>query len=113
MNRINRSNLIPTGDYSTKMNNITNSIFFVTVRDDYEQARQDYFPYIASAYTAIAKNFKKGKSYPVLSVKHATLIADDEKNVETSQFLVPTENGNFIWVQSEIFRYVGLEPENS
>lgn len=93
------------------MENMTNGIFYVTVRDDYEKDRQDYFPYIASAYTAIAKNFKKGKTYPVLSVKHATLIADDEKNVETSQFLVPTENGNFIWVQSEIFRFAGVTPD--
>jgi hypothetical protein len=91
---------------------MTTGIFYVTVRDDYEKARQDYFPYIAAGYTAIAKNFSKGKAYPVLAVKHATLIADDEKNVETSQFLVPTENGNFIWVQSEIFRFSGVKPEN-
>jgi hypothetical protein len=103
MNISDSSELIPTGVYGTKMNNMTNGIFYVTVRDDYEQARLDYFPYIASAYTAIAKNFSKGKAYPVLSVKHATLIAD----------LLPTENGNFIWVQSEIFLYAGLEPGNS
>lgn len=113
MNRTSDSELIPTGVNSTRMDNMTNGIFYVTVRDDYEKARADYFPYIASAYTAIAKNFSKGKAYPVLSVKHATLIADDEKNVETSQFLVPTENGNFIWVQSEIFRFAGLEPKDS
>ena len=113
MNKKHSSKLIPTGVYSTRMNIMTSGLFYVTVRDDYEQARQDYFPYIAQAYTAIAKNFKKGKAYPVLSVKHATLIADDEKNVETSQFLVPTENGNFIWVQSEIFLFAGLEPEES
>lgn len=87
---------------------MSNGIFYVAVRDNYEKDRLDYFPYIASTYTSIAKNFKNGKSYPVLSVRHATLIADDQKNVETSQFLVPTENGNFLWVQSEIFRYVGL-----
>ncbi len=92
------------------MKNMNNGIFYVTVRDDYEKDRMDYFPYIAAAYTAIAKNFSKGKTYPVLSVRHATLIADDEKNVETSQFLVPTENGNFIWVQSEIFIFAGLIP---
>ncbi|MCK5735096.1 MAG: hypothetical protein KAH21_01410, partial [Spirochaetaceae bacterium] len=79
MNGTDRSNLIPTGVFSKRMDNMSNGIFFVTVRDDYEQARLDYFPYIAPAYTAIAKNFKKGKAYPVLSVKHATLIADDEK----------------------------------
>ncbi len=89
---------------------MTHSIFYVRVRDDYEQDRLDYFPYIASGYMGIAKNFSRGKTYPVLAVKHATLIADDEKNVETAQFLVPTENGNFIWVQSEIFKYAGTEP---
>lgn len=108
-----KSGLEPTGEGATRMENMTNGIFYVTVRDDYEKDRQDYFPYIAAAYTAIAKNFKKGKSYPVLSVKHATLIADDEKNVETSQFLVPTENGNFIWVQSEIFRFAGTDTGNA
>jgi len=92
---------------------MTNGIFYVTVRDDFKKALQDYFPYIALSYTTIAKNFSKGKSYPVLSVKHTTLIADDEKNIETSQFLVPTEGGNFIWVQAEIFRFVGVEPETS
>ncbi|MCG8452725.1 MAG: hypothetical protein MI717_06050 [Spirochaetales bacterium] len=90
---------------------MSSGIFYVTVRDDYEKDRLDYFPYIASSYTSIAKSFKKGKSYPVLSVRHATLIAEDEKNIETSQFLVPTENGNFIWVQSEIFRFAGLACE--
>jgi hypothetical protein len=111
MNEMGKAGLQPIGVINTRMDNMTNGIFYVTVRDDYEKDRQDYFPYIASAYTAIAKNFKKGKTYPVLSVKHATLIADDEKNVETSQFLVPTENGNFIWVQSEIFRFAGVTPD--
>ena len=111
MNRTRDKGLEPAGVGTARMDNMTNGIFYVTVRDDYEKDRQDYFPYIASAYTAIAKNFRKGKTYPVLAVKHATLIADDEKNVETSQFLVPTENGNFIWVQSEIFRFAGIEPE--
>ena len=90
---------------------MSTGIFYVKVRENYEQDHQDYFPYISTAYVAIAKNFDKGRRYPVLAVKHATLIADDEKNVETSQFLVPTENGNFIWVQSEIFKFAGLEPD--
>lgn len=89
---------------------MTSGIFYVRVRDNYEQDRKDYFPYIAKSYTAIAKNFQKGKTYPVLSVRHTTLIADDETNIETSQFLVPTENHNFIWVQSEIFHFAGTEP---
>jgi len=92
---------------------MSNGIFYVAVREDFKKALQDYFPYIASSYLSIAKSFSKGKSYPVLSVKHTTLIADDEKNIETSQFLVPTESGNFIWVQAEIFRFVGVEPDSS
>jgi len=113
MSRLIRLGDVTSRDLDARMDNMTTGIFYVTVRDDYEKDRQDYFPYIATAYTAIAKNFKKGKTYPVLAVKHATLIADDEKNVETSQFLVPTENGNFIWVQSEIFRFAGTERDDS
>ena len=96
-----------------KTENMSSGIFYVTVREDYERDRQDYFPHIASTYTSIAKSFDKGKVYPVLAVRHTTLIADDLKNVETSQFLVPTENGNFIWVQSEIFRFAGITAEHN
>lgn len=94
----------------TTVEHVSGGVFYVTVREDYERDRQDYFPHIAATYTSIAKSFDKGKSYPVLAVRHTTLIADDQKNVETSQFLVPTENGNFIWVQSEIFRFAGVTP---
>ncbi len=92
---------------------MSQQFFYVTIRDNYEQDRLDYFPYIASNYISIAKNFSKGKSYPVLEVKPVTLIADNEQNIETSQFLVPTENGNFLWVQSEIFKFVGLSPNKT
>ena len=85
-----------------------NSIFYVTVRNNYEKDREDYFPYIPMEYISIAKSFIRGKKYPVLSVKNVTLFADD-RNIETAQFLIPTESGNFIWVQSEIFLYSGLE----
>jgi len=91
---------------------MADAIFYVTIRNDYQKAREDYFPHITASYTAIAKSFIKKKAYPVLAVRHMTMIADDEKNVETAQFLVPTESGNFIWVQSEIFRFAGLNPEN-
>jgi len=97
--------------FNGRMKSMSTTVFYVTVREDYQKAREDYFPHIAASYTTIAKSFTKGKSYPVLAVRHMTMIADDEKNVETSQFLVPTESGNFIWVQSEIFRFAGLNPE--
>ncbi len=87
---------------------MNNNFFYVTIRDNYEKDREDYFPYIAPSYMSIAKNFSKKKQYPVLAVKPVTLIADDAKNIETAQFLVPTENGNFIWVQSEIFKFAGI-----
>ena len=86
-------------------------VFFVKIRDDYSKQRKDFFPYISAEYMKIAKNFHTNKVYPVLAVKDVTIIAEDESNVETSQFLVPTENSNFMWVQSEIFQYWGLEPE--
>ncbi len=86
-------------------------VFFVKIRDDYSKQRKDFFPYISSEYMKIAKNFHVDKVYPVLAVKDVTIIAEDESNIETSQFLVPTENKNFMWVQSEIFQYWGIEPE--
>lgn len=99
-------------NFDGRMKNMSSIVFYVTVREDYQKAREDYFPHIAASYTTISKSFTKGKSYPVLAVRHMTMIAEDEKNVETSQFLVPTESGNFIWVQSEIFRFSGLNPES-
>lgn len=86
-------------------------VFYVRIRDDYEKLRKDFFPYISTEYMKIAKNFHSEKIYPVLAVKDVTIIAEDEANIETSQFLVPTENHNFMWVQSEIFQYSGLTPE--
>ncbi len=84
-------------------------VFYVEVREDYQKDRMNYFPYIASTYVNISKNFEKEKRYPVLAVRHTTLISDDEKNVETAQFLVPTESGNFLWVLSEIFQFAGMQ----
>ncbi len=110
MDKHHESSLEPA-KISERTKNVSSNAFYVTIRDDYQKAREDYFPHIAASYTTIAKSFVKGKNYPVLAVRHMTMIADDEKNVETAQFLVPTENGNFIWVQSEIFSFAGLNPE--
>jgi len=98
--------------FDGRIEDMADTVFYVKIREDYQRAREDYFPHIAASYTTISRSFIKGKTYPVLAVRHMTMIADDEKNVETSQFLVPTESGNFIWVQSEIFRFAGLNPEN-
>jgi len=111
MSKLDETGLEPV-NFDERTRSMANTIFYVKIRKDYQKAREDYFPHIASSYTKIAKSFTKGKSYPVLAVRHMTMIADDEKNVETSQFLVPTENGNFIWVQSEIFCFAGLNPED-
>ncbi len=83
-------------------------IFYVTIREDYKSDHNDFFPYISSEYVNIAKNFHPGKKIPVLAVKDATIVAEDESVIETSRFLVPTENSNFMWVQSEIFVFAGI-----
>lgn len=82
-------------------------IFYVTIREKYEESIKDFFPYIAPEYKNIARIFKKGKKYPVLSVESITLIGEDDRNVDSARFLVPTENGNFMWVLSEIFVFAG------
>lgn len=82
--------------------------FNVVIRENYDTDHNDFFPYISAEYVKIAKNFRQGVKYPVLAVKDVTIVAEDEKVIETSQFLVPTENQNFMWVQSEIFKFAGL-----
>jgi hypothetical protein len=84
------------------------AVFYVIIRDKFEESLNEFFPYLAPDYKNIARNFKKGKKYPVLSVEKITLIGENEASVDTARFLVPTENGNFLWVQSEIFCYAGL-----
>jgi hypothetical protein len=42
-------------------------------------------------------------------VEMVTLVGEDDTNVDSARFLIPTENGNFLWVLSEIFVYAGLE----
>jgi len=88
-----------------------NGIFYVTKRDKYEEVLNNFFPYISQNYIKIARNFQSDKKYPVLAVSEVTLVSDDDQTVETSKFLVPTENGNFLWVLAEIFAYAGLSEE--
>lgn len=90
---------------------MTKGIFFVKIRDDYEKQIEEFFPHISRSYIDIARNFNRNKTYPVLSIKEVTLIAENDENIDTSQFLVPTENNNFMWVLAEMFQYAGLEEE--
>jgi hypothetical protein len=85
------------------------SVFFVTIRENHEESLNEFFPYLAPKYKNIARNFKKGKKYPVLAVESVTLVGEDDTNVDSARFLVPTENGNFLWVLSEIFVFAGTE----
>ncbi len=87
------------------------SIFFVKVRDNYETQIKEFFPHISNSYVDIARNFNRDKTYPVLSIKEVTLIAENDENIDTSQFLVPTENNNFMWVLAEMFQYAGLHEQ--
>ncbi len=91
---------------------MTTGIFFVRIRDNYETQIKEYFPHISSYYVDIARNFNKDKIYPVLSIKDVTLIAENNENIDTSQFLVPTENSNFMWILAEMFQYAGLTEQN-
>lgn len=83
-------------------------IFFVKIRSDYEHQIKEFFPHISNSYVDIARNFNKDTIYPVLSIKEVTLISENDETIETSQFLVPTENNNFMWVMAEMFQYAGL-----
>jgi len=87
---------------------MNSGIFYVKVRDNFEQDLQNFFPYINQQYTEISRNFLKNKLYPVLSVKDVTIFDDDENSIDSARFLVPTENNNFIWVHAEIFVFAGL-----
>ena len=92
---------------------LISGIFYVIKRDNYEEVLNDFFPYINQRYINIARNFKTNKKYPVLAVNEVTLIADDDSTIETARFLVPTENGNFLWVLSEIFKFAGIAAEQT
>ena len=86
-------------------------IFYVRVREDLKQAFQDFFPHMSANYQQLAKMFNKGKNYPVLAVEKLSLFTKDGDEVETARFLVPTENGNFAWIQCEHFMYSGVQQQ--
>ena len=83
-------------------------VFYVKVKEDLKKAFNDFFPHMSSAYISTAKLFNKKKLYPVLAIEKVTVFTKDGDEVESARFLVPSENNNFIWIQSELFMYAGL-----
>ena len=84
--------------------------FYVRVKEDLNKAFQDFFPHMSSNYISTAKLFNKKKIYPVLAVESVTVFTKDGDEVESARFLVPSENNNFIWIQCELFEFVGFAP---
>jgi len=82
--------------------------FFVKVKDDLNKAFQDFFPHMSSNYISTAKLFRKDKKYPVLAIESVTVFTKDGAEVESARFLVPSENNNFIWIQCELFEFLGF-----
>jgi hypothetical protein len=99
------------GSEETEMGvSMQTTIFYVKIKDDLEKAFKDFFPHMSSNYLKMAKLFKKDKLYPVLAVEKVTIFNKDGGETESSRFLVPSENKNFLWIQSELFMYVDLNP---
>ena len=86
-------------------------VFYVTVKDDLKKAFQDFFPHMSDAYIDMGKLFTPNKKYPVLAVEKVTVFTKDGDETESARFLVPTENENFIWIQSELFSFSGITPD--
>ncbi|MBN1524055.1 MAG: hypothetical protein JW904_06225 [Spirochaetales bacterium] len=86
-------------------------VFYVKIKDNLEKAFKDFFPHMSSNYIKMAKLFKQDKVYPVLAVEKVTIFSKDGTEAESSRFLVPSENKNFLWIQSELFMYIGVHPE--
>jgi len=84
-------------------------IFYVQLRDDLEKDFKDFFPHMSSNYISMSHLFSKDKLYPVLAVEKVVIFDQEGQETASARFLVPTENMNFIWVHSEIFRYAGTE----
>lgn len=85
------------------------TIFFVKIKSDLEKAFKDFFPHMSSNYIKMAKLFKKNKNYPVLAIEKVTVFNKDGTETDSARFLVPSENKNFLWIQSELFEFVGID----
>ncbi len=88
---------------------MTTGIFYVKVKEDLKKAFRDFFPHMSSNYISMAKLFDPETVYPVLAVEKVTVFTKDGDEVDSARFLVPTENSNFIWIQSELFMFYGVE----
>lgn len=84
------------------------SHFYVKIKPDLKKAFDDFFPHMSPNYIGTAKLFDKNKRYPVLAIEKVTVFSKDNTEVESARFLVPTENGNFVWIQSELFEFAGF-----
>lgn len=83
--------------------------FYVRVKNDLRKAFEDFFPHMSSHYINMSKLFNKGKRYPVLATEKVTVFTKDGDETESARFLVPSENGNFIWIQCELFTFAGFD----
>ena len=88
-----------------------NGIFYVQVKKDLKKAFEDFFPHMSSHYIGMSKLFRKDKLYPVLATEKVTVFTKDGDESESARFLVPSENGNFIWIQCELFTFAGFDPD--
>ncbi len=86
-------------------------IFFVKVKGNLEKAFKDFFPHMSSNYIKMGKLFKKNKVYPVLAIEKVTVFSKDGTETDSSRFLVPSENKNFLWIQSELFEFVDVDSD--
>ncbi|MBN1798615.1 MAG: hypothetical protein JW822_08550 [Spirochaetales bacterium] len=84
-------------------------IFYVKVKDNLEKAFKDFFPHMSSNYIKMGKLFKKKQLYPVLAIEKVTIFNKDGAETDSSRFLVPSENKNFLWIQSELFEFVDVD----
>ena len=87
-----------------------NAPFYVKIKKDLKKAFEDFFPHMSSHYISMSKLFDKGKRYPVLAVEKVAVFTKEGAESESARFLVPSENGNFIWIQSELFTFAGFDP---
>jgi hypothetical protein len=84
------------------------SHFYVKIKPDLKKAFDDFFPHMSTNYISTAKLFDRKKRYPVLAIEKVTVFSKDNDEVESARFLIPTENGNFVWIQSELFEFAGF-----
>jgi|BenlonsequeITSRD_1030534.scaffolds.fasta_scaffold00212_26 hypothetical protein len=82
--------------------------FYVRIKPDLKKAFDDFFPHMSTHYITTAKLFDKSKRYPVLAVEKVTVFTKESNEVESARFLIPTENGNFVWIQAELFEFAGF-----